>query len=185
MKVCIRIKSNPSTANVRKELEGLVVDNMAPPNTRSQGKPPGKAPQRKTTRSKATDDTKSPNAAPNTPRPIFRDALSGDSSSTSLSALASQLVDSGLDEWHGFGYGDIVLSDDDSSSSSGITHSSTESIHASTSSAGDKAYVKKRRRLSVRQGAGESSTNVLSDLASSQDIDSGSIQTSNCHQQNS
>ena len=157
---------------------------MAPPNTHGQGKPLGKAQQRRTTKAKAADDTTSTNVLSNPPRRIFRDhdALSDDPSTTSLTALETQFVDSGFDDWDGYGQNpQMGASDDASSSSSGTTHSSTESVDPSSSSSGGKAYVKKRRRLSVRPGAGESSTNGLSDLASSQDIDSGSILTSHCH----
>lgn len=160
----------------RKKLFELVVDSMAPPNTRSQGKTPGKARQPRPIRSKGSDDTKPTNVLPNTPRRIFReyDAPSDDPSITSLTALETQFVDSGFDDWHGYGENpQIGAYDDASSSSSGVTHNSTENIHPSSSLFGDMVYVKKRRRLSVRPGVGEPSTNVLSDSASSQDIDSG------------
>ena len=165
----------------RKKFE-LVADSMAPPNTRSQGKTPSKARQPRTTRSKGSDDTEPTNVLPNSPRRIFREhgAPEDQPSITSLTALETQFIDSGFDDWHGYGENpQIGAYDDASSSSSGVTHNSTEYIHPSSS--GDKAYVKKRRRLSVRPGVGEPSTNVLSDSASSQDIDSGSLRISNCH----
>ena len=171
----------------RKELGELVADNMTPPNSRGQAKPPGKARQRRTAKSQATDGSKSPNVLFDTPRRIFRehDAVSDELSTTSLTASETQALDSGFDEWHGYGDNrQIGAYDDASSSSSGVTHDSTGSAHPSSSSSGSKAYVKKRRRLSVRQGAGESSTIVLSDLAPSENIDPGSIPTFYCHQHN-
>ena len=178
-----RINSISQLLMYPQELEELVVDSMAPSNTRAQGKPPGKSRQRKNTKPKSAEAAKFTNVLSNTPRRIFREheAVSDDGYITGLTALETQFVDSGFDDWHNNGENSQISSyDDASSSSSGATHSSPETVHLSSSSPGAKAYVKKRRRLSVRPGAGESSTNMLSDLASSQDIDSGSILASNC-----
>ncbi|KAL8784798.1 MAG: hypothetical protein Q9195_008897 [Heterodermia aff. obscurata] len=149
---------------------------MAPSNPRGQGKPPGNSWLRRIILSRATDDTKPIHV----PRRIFREhhAPPDDQSTASSTALDAPLIDSVLDDWHGYGEDlQIGAYDDSSSSSSASTYNSAENIQPSSSSSGGKAYVKKRRRLSVRPGAGESSTNVLSDVASSQDIDSGLSQT--------